>query len=146
MQGECSVLLSDEVIELAGRVYVKATATLVFSGETASCTAMARESLSKKGMDESQITGSASSYARKYALNGLFAIDDTKDADSRDNSKSEPAHKKSTLMDLFADGSEFEIAQYWRSMTQEEQESDWRALDKDSQKALKKLLQEIPAK
>lgn len=82
-----TVLLSDE-IELKGeRYYVKATATFVDceTGDTMSVTACAREAEVKKGMDESQITGCASSYARKYALNGLFDIDDTKDADTMDN-------------------------------------------------------------
>lgn len=74
--------LSDEVVEVGGRVYVKATATISNGKETYLSTAFAREEESKKGYDGSQITGAASSYARKYALNGLFAIDDTKDADS----------------------------------------------------------------
>lgn len=69
------------------RFYIKATATLSDGINSISNTAFARESLDKKGMDESQITGATSSYARKYALNGLFAIDDTKDADTQDNSK-----------------------------------------------------------
>lgn len=74
--------LSDEVVEVGGRVYIKATATLSDGTNTFSSTAFAREEEQKKGMDAAQITGSASSYARKYALNGLFAIDDTKDSDS----------------------------------------------------------------
>ena len=79
---KASVILSDEIIEIGGRFYVKATATLYAGGESCSATAQAREDAEKKGMDGSQITGTASSYARKYALNGLFAIDDTKDADT----------------------------------------------------------------
>lgn len=80
----CSLLLADEIIEIGGRVYVKATATLIDneSGKSVSVSAMAREAEKKTGMDESQITGTASSYARKYALNGMFLLDDTKDADS----------------------------------------------------------------
>ena len=76
--------MSDEVIEVGGRVYIKATATVtdIVNGDKIEVTAMAREPEEKKGMDSSQITGTASSYARKYSLNGLFAIDDTKDADS----------------------------------------------------------------
>jgi hypothetical protein len=74
--------ISDDIVEVGGRVYVKATASLSSGSGSVSTTAFARESLSKKGMDDSQITGSASSYARKYALNGLFCIDDTKDADA----------------------------------------------------------------
>lgn len=79
-----TLLISDEVVEIGGRVYVKATARLydMESSEGIENTALARESADKKGMDESQITGTASSYARKYCLNGLFLIDDTKDADT----------------------------------------------------------------
>ena len=77
--------LSDEITEIGGRIYVKATATVrdtETDSEPVTVTASAREPAEKKGMDDSQITGTASSYARKYALNGLFAIDDTKDADT----------------------------------------------------------------
>lgn len=75
--------LSDTIEQIGGRVYVKAKAVIIADkGESAEVTAYAREPESKKGMDESQITGTASSYARKYALNGLFLIDDTKDADT----------------------------------------------------------------
>lgn len=75
--------MSDEVIGAGERVYIKATCSIM-SGDkvVAASTALAREAATKKGMDDSQITGMASSYARKYALNGLFAIDDTKDADT----------------------------------------------------------------
>lgn len=76
--------LSDEIVAVGSRIYVKATATLtdIESDEAISVTAFAREAETKKGMDDSQITGTASSYARKYALNGLYCIDDTKDADT----------------------------------------------------------------
>lgn len=74
--------LSDEVVQIGERFYVKATATLQGEDGTVSVTAYAREDEDKKGMDGSQITGTASSYARKYALNGLFLIDDNKDADT----------------------------------------------------------------
>lgn len=79
--------LRDEIIEVGGRVYVKAIATLhdVHSDLKVEVQSFAREPQSKKGMDESQLTGSASSYARKYALNGLYLIDDTKDADSNEH-------------------------------------------------------------
>ena len=80
-----AVLLSDEIVQMGTRWYIKATATLKTENESISVTAYAREAETRKGMDESQITGSASSYARKYALNGLFGIDDTKDADTMDN-------------------------------------------------------------
>lgn len=74
--------LSDDIVEVGDRIYVKATATLTDGKEQATVHAFAREPEEKRGMDASQITGTASSYARKYALNGLFLIDDTKDADT----------------------------------------------------------------
>ena len=83
---DCLVRVSDEMVCLGdganARFYIKATASFSKDGEVIESYGWARESLSKKGMDESQITGTASSYARKYALNGLFLIDDTKDADT----------------------------------------------------------------
>mgnify|MGYP003376887512 FL=1 len=84
-----ALTLSDEVILIGQRFYIKATATLTDGKETYTATAFAREEEVKKGMDGSQITGASSSYARKYALNGLFAIDDTKDADSTNTGKEE---------------------------------------------------------
>lgn len=86
---DCIVLLSDEVVMVGDRFYIKATATLAdsASGQTIENTAYAREPQDKKGMDASQVTGTSSSYARKYALNGLFAIDDTKDADTDEHHK-----------------------------------------------------------
>ena len=80
-------LLSDEIVMIGERYYVKGIAKITDGKDEIVTTAFARESVDKKGMDESQITGSASSYARKYALNGLFCIDDTKDADFMDNSQ-----------------------------------------------------------
>ena len=74
--------LSDEIVNIGSRFYIKATATISNGTETFSVSAFAREEETKKGMDGSQVTGASSSYARKYALNGLFAIDDTKDSDS----------------------------------------------------------------
>lgn len=80
---KCWINICDEIVEVGGRIYVKATATIFNEqGQSFSASAYAREEETKKGMDAAQITGSASSYARKYALNGLLAIDDTKDADS----------------------------------------------------------------
>ena len=85
--------VSDEIIEVGGRVYVKATASLfdTTSNNVIAATAFAREPDEKKGMDASQVTGTASSYARKYALNGLLCIDDTKDADSDETPKTPAA-------------------------------------------------------
>ena len=91
------IQLSDELVQTGDRFYIKATATLidVESGEKHSATAFAREELSKKGMDGSQITGASSSYARKYALNGLLAIDDTKDSNTTNtHNNNEPKNQK----------------------------------------------------
>lgn len=87
--GDCKLTIADEIIQLGDRYYIKAQVRLSNdNGGEIFTTAFAREEEVKKGMDASQITGSASSYARKYALNGLFAIDDTKDADTQDNTQS----------------------------------------------------------
>lgn len=97
-----AIIITDDVKEVGGRCYVVATANLIDTensdedrAATISTTAWAREPEEKKGMDESQITGTASSYARKYALNGLFAIDDVQDADAR----AERAKKAKELTD-----------------------------------------------
>jgi hypothetical protein len=82
-ENECFLNMSDEIVLIGNRYYIKATATITNnSGTSLSVSAFAREEESKKGMDASQLTGATSSYARKYALNGLFAIDDNKDADA----------------------------------------------------------------
>lgn len=81
--------ISDEVVQVGGRVYVKAICTYTEGGDSLTVTAFAREPENKKGMDESQITGTASSYARKYALNGLFLIDDNKDPDTNEAKQQE---------------------------------------------------------
>lgn len=83
----CILTITDRVEQIGDRYYVTACTTLIDieTGDMIGTTASAREEETKKGMDKAQITGSASSYARKYALNGLFLIDDTKDADTMDN-------------------------------------------------------------
>lgn len=88
-----TLTVSDELTECGGRIYIKATAAVadIETGETVQTCAFAREPESKKGMDDSQVTGTASSYARKYALNGLFCIDDTKDADTEESRGREKA-------------------------------------------------------
>lgn len=88
--GECVLTITDNVMQVGERYYVQATATITNGGTSRSVTGWAREPEDKKGSDASQITGAASSYARKYALNGLFAIDDTKDADATNKHDSEP--------------------------------------------------------
>lgn len=96
VKNKATLLLNDAVREIAGRFYVIATATLADqeSDSFVEVDAYAREPQDKKGMDDSQITGMASSYARKYALNGLFCIDDTKDADTDEAKRQEDATNK----------------------------------------------------
>lgn len=83
--------LSDEILLIGDRYYVQATATITDGVHEEKAMGLAREPLSKKGMDESQITGTASSYARKYALNGLYQIDDTKDSDTDEHRQEKTA-------------------------------------------------------
>ena len=96
--------LSDEPVYIGERHYIKATATITDGTDTMAVTAYARESANRKGQDDSQITGTASSYARKYALNGLYLIDDTKDADTdeykKQGAQSTPVAKPATQAEI----------------------------------------------
>lgn len=90
---KCVLVLTDEIIAIQERIYLQATATFIDvedNNASISVRGLAREPLSMKGQSDPQLTGSCSSYARKYALNGLFCIDDTKDIDSMNNIKEEP--------------------------------------------------------
>lgn len=93
-----SLTLKDEIVEIAGRVYVKSTATFIDceDGGEISVSSYAREPETKPKMDESQVTGSTSSYARKYAMNALFLLDDVKDPDTNEYAKQTGADKKSS--------------------------------------------------
>ena len=102
-----TLTLSDQIKMVGDRFYIEATATFSDGQESVSVTAYAREPESKKGMDESQITGAASSYARKYALNGLFLIDDTKDADDLNKHETITVQQVGHLESLF-DNSTFQ--------------------------------------
>jgi hypothetical protein len=94
--------LTDDIVLIGDRFYVKATATVTnLDGVCVSASALAREEDTKKGMDGSQVTGASSSYARKYALNGLFCIDDTKDADAT-NKHGKEEEQRPQQQDLFA--------------------------------------------
>lgn len=112
--------ISDEVVETNTRHYIKSTVTVYLGDQSVSVSAFAREPEQKKGMDESQITGTASSYARKYALNGMWCIDDTKDVDTDEfrqqtdkqnngkaNKKSEPVDDDRLPWDMDEDESEY---------------------------------------
>jgi hypothetical protein len=94
--GEACLTVSDDIILIGDRFYIKATAKLSLGDQSIENSAFAREPLTKKGMDEAQITGATSSYARKYALNGLFAIDDTKDPDATNTHGKEDEDFKKT--------------------------------------------------
>lgn len=90
---KCTLTITDDVVLIGNRIYVKATATIKNEkGECETTTGWAREEETKKGMDGSQITGASSSYARKYALNGLFAIDDNADSDTTNTGQQDNAH------------------------------------------------------
>ena len=95
--------LTDEIRQIGDRFYVQATATVydIDDGGVFCTQALAREEAEKKGMDGSQVTGASSSYARKYALNGLFAIDDTKDSDTTNQGEDKPQVKIESVEDAF---------------------------------------------
>lgn len=106
---DMAITVNDEMVLVGDRIYVKATATITDGETSISTSAFAREAVSKKGMDDAQVTGSTSSYARKYALNGLLLIDDNKDADHADNSQPQrdftkemkQAKSEKSLKDIF---------------------------------------------
>ena len=121
----CSLNLTDDIQIVGDRIYVKATATLTEpDGKIHQASAFAREPLSKKGMDDSQVTGAASSYARKYALNGLLCIDDNKDADvplkeTAEQQPSKISDKDVALIAINQSQSESELLSVWNSCTHE---------------------------
>ena len=161
--------MSDEVVCAGNRVYIKATCRVMEADKViAESTALAREAEIKKGMDDSQITGTASSYARKYALNGLFAIDDTKDADTdayknqqgtvqppNESAKSiaksvwdemspeEQTFLNDIAMEMVAAIDSGNMAEscrlfYEQNLTQEEQTALWSRLDSKQRSSIKK--------
>lgn len=92
---KCTLIITDDVVLIGNRIYVKATATIKNEkGECETTNGWAREEETKKGMDGSQITGASSSYARKYALNGLFAIDDNADSDTTNDGQHQTAQQQ----------------------------------------------------
>lgn len=93
---KCAIMISDNVVTKEDRTYIEATATIVDCEDSTmcQCKGYAREQDSKKGMDDAQLTGACSSYARKYACNGLLAIDDSQDLDAMGNTKEEEKPKR----------------------------------------------------
>ena len=123
---DCALILTDELVLIGDRYYIKSAAIFRHDKDEVVSTGYAREELSKKGMDASQITGSASSYARKYALNGLFSIDDTEDSDATNDHAEKPAPEpdESTVATLYeaANKSKGDFLKAWK-----ETSSDMRA-------------------
>lgn len=146
---KCSVIISDDIVEVGGRVYVKATASLVSDSDRVETTGFAREAETRKGMDDSQITGSASSYARKYALNGLFAIDDTKDADATNEHNDNPTIKidqkvKKAVFDqslsCLENGDDSGLKQIWVEFDADEKAVLWSMFNSQQRAAMKELM------
>ena len=125
-QTGCIVTMTDSIELIGERYYVKSTITLDGGdGQKISCDGWAREAEEKKGMDVSQISGSSSSYARKYAMNGLFAIDDVQDADSMDNRNNVTDEQKARYQELLNsgvyEGEKQKINKWWKGFTTTEQ-------------------------
>lgn len=140
--GDLVLILEDDIVMVGDRTYVKASAIITDGEQQVMTTAYAREPETKKGMDVAQITGSASSYARKYALNGLLAIDDTKDADTMDNRKAhqqqdaiaqtneQHAETIKAIQRGIADGDLSTAHEAWSELTDDEKKSLWVAPSK----------------
>lgn len=146
---KCAVMISDDIVEVGGRVYVKATASLVSDSERVETTGFARESETRKGMDDSQITGSASSYARKYALNGLFAIDDTKDADATNQHDDNPTVKIDSkikkevfeqTLSCLENGDDNGIKEIWAEFGADEKTVLWGMFNSQQRASMKELM------
>jgi hypothetical protein len=141
----CVLTLSDEIVAIADRIYVKATARIFDETQWVETTAFAREASDKKGMDAAQITGSASSYARKYALNGLFCIDDTKDADAIEPEVKQSASKQIiqiavSMLDAAASTSDdVKTLESWTNMDDELKKLVWPELHDMTKEKIKTL-------
>ena len=129
-----ALTLSDEIANLGARYYIKATARLTDAGESVEVYGFAREEESKKGMDGSQITGASSSYARKYALNGLFAIDDNKDSDSTNKHDSKD---DAILIKIKNAKTEKELGTIYASLSEDQQSTYITELSKRKQEIKK---------
>jgi hypothetical protein len=137
---DCSMTISDTIVEVGGRVYVKATATFLDGDNTTEVCAFAREEETKKGMDAAQITGSASSYARKYALNGLFLIDDTKDPDATNDHGNPRGEKKAKKVDI-----DTIVLAVNMAKTKDELVKIWQGLDPDTRVELQEVFSQRKA-
>jgi len=146
---DASLIISDEIVLVGDRYYIKATATL-FCGDTPkTAVAYAREPLQQKGMNDAQLTGATSSYARKYALNGLFAIDDTKDADTQDNTYKPHRFKageqealETQVRECLGNGDEVGLKQIFSEYSEDAEVKGkvWALFTSTERSAMKKLL------
>ena len=121
----CVLTCDDSVESVGDRIYIKATATISKGDNEISCTAYARESEGRKGMDAAQNSGSCSSYSRKYALGGLFIIDDSQDIDSMDNTYTITDEQKTEYQKIlqsgYFEGEKQNINKWWRGFNTEQQ-------------------------
>ena len=140
-----TITLSDDVQIFGGHLYIKATARLSFDKEFIEATGWAREALDKKGMDAAQMTGTASSYARKYALNGLFAIDDTKDGDTDEyQKKTKPAVKENiTAVEKEASATKY-VEEYLQKLMLIKSVESLEQLQKDNLEQLQRIQKGYP--
>lgn len=151
-ENEALLTLNDEIMQVGERFYVKATARFDdLEGNVTTVTAWAREVETKTGMDGSQITGTASSYARKYALNGLFLIDDTKDADTDEFQgwKKNKEERKEAKKPAGKNGVDFsEMWDKYKAMSRDELRAEYQAVEKSSEYSggQKKIILEIISK
>ena len=128
-----TIVLSDEIVDVAGAIFVTSTATLSLGGEVFTAKASALHPLSKKGMDPSQITGAASSYARKYALGGLLALDDSRDDPDTSTQSYEPTTPEDVLNEAKGAQSVQDLATIWTQNKQYQGNSDFQKA-KDARK------------
>lgn len=133
----CLITINDSIELIGDRFYVKATASLIHIEDcsTVSTCAYAREDLSKKGQDSSQVTGSTSSYARKYALNGLFCIDDTKDSDATNTGASHKSSERTqAIKEAKAATSMKDLESVWNKYTALKTDPAFKSLIKELKK------------
>ena len=131
---DCALVITDDIVMLGDRIYVKATAKLISGSEQVESSAFAREEDAKKGMDSSQVTGAASSYARKYALNGLFCIDDTKDSDATNNGHQETSERDKAVKEAKASTTMKELEAVWNKYTSLKTDAAFKSLIKELKK------------
>lgn len=132
-QHDCALVITDDIVMLGERIYVKATAKLISGSEHIESSAFAREEDTKKGMDSSQVTGAASSYARKYALNGLFCIDDTKDSDTT-NTGQESSERDKAIKEAKSAKTIKELESVWNKYTSLKTDAAFKSLIKELKK------------